>query len=88
MPTDKVIVNRVDFSGMVKGDLKQWLVSATYVDGRLGMFQAHTLSPFAASLCKRAAEQGYPVLAQWRDWPGGKRLTYVELAPEDEQGAA
>ena len=87
MPTDRIHVHRVDFSGLVKGHLKAWLVTGTHTDGTLGGFQASTLSPFAATLCERAREEGYDVLIQWREIPQGKGITYVELAPEEE-GAA
>lgn len=86
MPTDRIHIERLDPSVTPKG-LQTWLVTGRYADGRLGGFQATTLSPFAATLCERSRQDGHDLLIQWRDVPGGKRITYVEPAVDPQEAA-
>lgn len=82
MPTDLIHVDRVDQT-MTDRRLPRWLVTGTYADGRLGAFQATTLSPFAASLCD-VSKGGDALAIQWRDERFGKAITYVQRPDQSE----
>lgn len=74
MPTERILVERLDPSLTWDG-INSWHVTGTYLDGRSGVFQASTLSAWAASLIDLAWKAKQPISLIWKD--GVARSKYI-----------
>ena len=88
MPTDTVIVDRIDWTLLDEG-VKRYLVSGWHADPTiLGGFAASTTNQWAASLCEQARKTHQPIRIQWIGFDAGeKRIKQVEPVTPEEQSA-
>ena len=92
MPTSTIMVLRVDHVERVdKAGVAFRAYTVTGSEGQpydFGMFQAHTTSDLAASLCDRSRYVNQRVAVLWRDGRFGREIVNLGLVPIPETGEA